>query len=189
MKFKWITSFILFGLTSYTVVASSLPVDLEGNSIDPLHPSDSKAVVLLFFASDCPISNRYAPLVNRIVKQYGARGVQFYSIYPMSSETADGILAHQKDFGYELTALMDPDHYLVDKTNAMVTPEAAVYLPSDSGDGQWIYHGRINDLYVDFGKWRRNPTSNDLTDTLDALLAGQIPELRRTRAIGCYIEE
>ena len=75
------------------------------------------------------------------------------------------------------------------KTQAKVTPEAAVYIPSLSGQGYWVYHGRIDDLYVDFGKWRRSPGSNDLTDTLDAILSGKTPAPRRTRAIGCYIEE
>ncbi len=161
------------------------PLTIAGEPIDPLQ-GKSKAVVLIFLASDCPISNRYAPLVNRIYEAYKEKGIEFYGVYPMSSETLEDIESHRSDYGYKMPALIDKDHVLVDQADAMVTPEVSVYLPET---GIWAYRGRINDLYVDFGKWRRNPTENDLTDALDLILSGDEFEPKRTRAVGCYIQE
>lgn len=162
------------------------PHTIAGEPIDPLINVESKVVVLIFIASDCPISNRYAPLVNRIYEAYKEKGIAFYSVYPMSSETIEDIESHRSDYGYKMPALTDKDHVLVDKADAMVTPEVSVYLP---GTETWAYRGRINDLYVDFGKWRRHPTENDLTDVLDLILSGEEFEPKRTRAVGCYIQE
>src|SRR5687768_1258687 len=40
-----------------------------------LWPSDQKAVVMLFLAPDCPISNAYAPEIGRLIDAYVPRGV------------------------------------------------------------------------------------------------------------------
>lgn len=165
---------------------SPSPHTIAGKPVDPLLPGESKAVVIIFLASDCPISNRYAPLVNRIYEAYKEKGIKFYGVYPMSSETIEDIEKHRSDYGYKMPALIDKGHVLVDKADAMVTPEVSVYLPETE---TWAYRGRINDLYVDFGKWRRNPTENDLTDALDLILSGNEFEPKRTRAVGCYIQE
>jgi thiol-disulfide isomerase/thioredoxin len=169
--------------------AENLPTQLNGVPLNPTVATEAKAVVLIFLASDCPISNRYAPLVNRMYETYKTKGIDFFAVYPMNSETVSGIKTHQQDYGYEMPALMDKDHFLVNQTNAMVTPETAVFLPGNPAKGSWIYKGRINDLYVYFGKWRHEPTSNDLSDTLDKILSGEALEPRKTRAIGCYIKE
>ena len=162
------------------------PHTLSGEALNPLVQSESKAIVLIFLASDCPISNRYAPLVNRIYEAYKEKGVEFYGVYPMSSETIEGIKTHRNDYGYQFPSLIDKYHVLVDLAEANVTPEASVYLPEND---TWAYRGRINNLYVDFGKWRRNPTENDLTDALDLILSGKAIEPKKTRAVGCYIHE
>ena len=67
----------------------------------------------------------------------------------------------------------------------------AVYAPSSDGSSpeNWIYRGRIDDRYTDFGKWRANPTREDLKEVLQSLVEGQQPETRETQAIGCYIAE
>lgn len=167
----------------------TLPLRLDGTSFNPLIDANAKAVVLIFLASDCPISNRYAPLVNRIYQAYKDKGVDFYGVYPMSAETAQGIKSHRNDFKYTFPALMDKDHFLVDKAEAMVTPEVSVYIPSQNGQGTWIYTGRIDDLFIDFGKWRHAATKNDLSDVLNDILSGKTLHPVRTRAVGCYIQE
>ena len=81
--------------------------------------------------------------------------------------------------------MLDPTHLLARKAGATVTPEAAVFLP----DGREIYRGRINDLYVDYGKARFTPTSNDLRDVLELIAHDRPVEMRTTVAVGCHIPD
>jgi hypothetical protein len=87
------------------------------------------------------------------------------------------------DYGYKFEALRDPGHEPVKLAKARVTPEAAVF----STHGELLYHGRIDDRYVDFGKSKREPTTHDLQDAIDAVLAGKPVRLPETRAAGCYL--
>ena len=61
-----------------------------------------------------------------------------------------------------------PRHALVTVAAATVTPEAAVFA-----GGRLVYHGRIDDRYVDLGLERPSPTKRDLADALAAVLAGK----------------
>jgi hypothetical protein len=89
---------------------------------------------------------------------------------------------HAADFGYEGSILRDPNHVLVKKLQADVTPEAFVI-----GPGGVVYRGRIDDLFADLGKKRRQARTRDLRDALDAFLSGQRVVNSRTDAVGCYI--
>ena len=53
--------------------------------------------------------------------------------------------------------------------------------------GERVYLGRINDLYVDFGKAKFKATTNDLRDVLERVAAGRPVTPRTTTAIGCNI--
>jgi hypothetical protein len=79
--------------------------------------------------------------------------------------------------------LRDPRHLLVKRAKVRVTPEAAVFAP----DGQLLYHGRIDNRYVDFGKARPAATQHELKSVLEAIAHGRPVPLSETRAIGCYI--
>lgn len=50
------------------------------------------------------------------------------------------------------------------------------------------YRGRIDNLYINIGRTRQQVTSHDLTDALDAVLAGRPVKQPTTEALGCYIE-
>ena len=160
---------------------------LDGASIDALAaPAGAKAIVFLFTSTDCPISNRYAPEVRRIVSTFTDRGVVFRLVYPDPAEQAAAIRAHMAAFGYEgsLQALRDPKLALVKYVHATVTPEAAVVV-----DGRVAYRGRIDDRYVDLGLERPAPTTHDLADALTAVLGGRPVAHPATQAVGCFIAD
>ncbi len=160
-------------------------LDLSGRSVNPLRAKSFKATVFVFVRSDCPISNRYAPEVRRLYGKFSPRGVSFWLVYPDPKEAPAAISRHLKEYEYPFGALRDPSHSLVKLAAAKVTPEAAVFV----GDGRLVYHGRIDDLYVDFGKARRAPTTHDLEQVLEAVLAGKpVPEAS-TPAVGCFISD
>ena len=157
--------------------------DLEGRQVAPLENPDGAAVCLFFLAPDCPISNVYAHEIVRIKNAYAARRIQTYLVYSDDAFTVADVRRHTADFDLTGEVLIDFDGELATLVGATVTPEAAVWTP---GAGL-VYRGRIDDLYVDFGKKRAQATTHDLRNALDAVLAGRTPAVTRTRAIGCFL--
>jgi hypothetical protein len=160
---------------------------IDGAAIDALAvPPTAKAIVFLFTSTDCPISNRYAPEIRRIVETFAAQGVEFRLVYPSPADRPAAIRDHMASFGYSgsLQALRDPKFALVKYVKATVTPEAAVVVR-----GRVAYLGRIDDRYVDLGLERPAPTTHDLADALTAVLAGQPVAHPATQAVGCFIAD
>jgi hypothetical protein len=157
--------------------------DLDGNLVD-FASADAKATVLLFVAVDCPISNRYAPEINRLERAFAPRGVSFFLVYTEPSLDATTARRHTADFEITIPALLDREHTLVRHTGVEVTPEAAVL----SRVGEVLYRGRIDDRWVEIGTRRPRATRYDLEAALEAILAGSPPQPAPERAVGCYIE-
>jgi thiol-disulfide isomerase/thioredoxin len=168
------------------VCASQPPtgVDLSGKSVDPLRTNLGKPVVLIFIRTDCPISNRYAPTIQRISAQYAGKAT-FWLVYPDKSESSAAIERHLQNYGYKLSALHDPEHSLVKLSQAQVTPEVAVFDTS----GQLVYHGRIDNWYQSFGHARSAPTTHELNEAIKAVLNGKKPQVATEGAVGCYISD
>jgi len=159
---------------------------LDGAPLDALRAiPGTKAIVYLFTTVDCPVSNRYAPEIQRLQQRFRRSGVVFRLVYPGHSDRDVDIREHMKQFGLgDFEAVRDPDLALVKFTGATITPEAAVVV-----GGKLVYHGRIDDRFVELGVERPAPTTHDLADALTAVLAGR-PVTRATApAVGCYIAD
>ena len=159
--------------------------DLEGQKIDPLRNTKAAANVFLFTRTDCPISNRYAPVVRRLHEEFSPQGIEFWLVYPDPAQSPETIHQHLKEYSYPCRALQDPQHTLVERTQVTVTPEAAVLLPN----GDVAYRGRIDNRYTDFGVSRPEATEHDLKNALTAILADQPIKNNLTTAVGCYISD
>jgi hypothetical protein len=161
-------------------------LDLDGQRVKPLRDPAARAFVFVLARTDCPISNRYAPELQRLHRRFAPAGVVFRLVYPDRAETVEGIRRHLQEFGYPFGALRDPEHDLVRMVQAKVTPEVAVFVAGPAGP-RLAYRGRIDDRYVDFGTTRAAPTTRDLLRTLEAVVAGEVPPLRTTAAVGCFL--
>ena len=143
----------------------------------------SKLTVIFFLGHDCPISNTYAPEIDRIVREYSQKGCAAFLAYPSHDLTAAAAEKHRIEFRHSATGLMDPDQKLARAVGATITPEAAVLNQA----GKVLYLGRIDDRHVDFGVARPEPTRRDLRLALDEALAGKPVSKPRTKAVGCFI--
>src|SRR5258707_10852300 len=148
--------------------SQGLAIDLGGKPFDPFRAAHGKVVVLIFVRSDCPISNRYAPMIQQLGTDRVDRAA-FFLVYPSRKETAETIRRHLKEFGYTLGAIRDPQHILVKRGAAQITPETAVF----NAKGQLVYHGRIDNLYEDFGHTRKQATTRELADATEAAIVGR----------------
>ncbi len=158
--------------------------DLAGQPVHPLAvTAGTAATVLVFTAVDCPISDRYAPELQRLRDAYASPGVRFWLVYPNAGEAPAAARAHADAFGYALPVVLDPRGALVDASKVSVTPEAAVF----DAVGRLVYHGRIDDRYLDFGLDRPVPTRRDLAEALGSAIGGRRVDVSETRAVGCAI--
>ena len=193
-----VSSLFLCGLRECARIGASKPVrigvgegtavDLGGAVVDPLKASAGKIVVLIFVRVDCPISNRYSPTIQGIerrVRLDNAGRVAFWLVYPDRSESAEQIRKHKKEFGYELPALRDVQRSLVAESQALATPEAAVF----DANRKLIYHGRIDNLFEDFGRARPAATTHELEDAIHAALDGKEVANASVPSVGCYISD
>src|SRR5665811_79568 len=107
--------------------AGSLSVaDIDGNQLSPMRPS-GPAEVLFFITHDCPISNFYAPEIQRICTEYSGKSVSCTLVYVDSQMNAAMVRKHLADFGYKgIPAVLDSKHRVVEAAAAKVTPEAVV---------------------------------------------------------------
>jgi len=170
------------GPRTQAVVTGAL--DLKGQSVNPLEMASGSPLVLIFVRTDCPISNRYAPTIQTLSKKYAGSALLML-VYPDKSETPQDIEKHLHDYGYKLAALRDTEHDLVKLSEVQITPEAAVF----SGQGELIYHGRIDNWYKDFGHARSAPTTHELDDAIQAALNRAHPAPASVGGVGCYISD
>lgn len=160
-------------------------VNLAGRAVDVFRQAGGKVVVLIFVRTDCPISNRYAPTIQRLSAEH-ADTAAFWLVYPSKKESAEMIRKHDQEFGYKIGALRDPQGVLVKLSQAQITPEAAVF----DGQRRLVYHGRIDNLYEDFGHWRTAPTTHELAEAIEAARSGKgLAAARAVPAVGCYISD
>src|SRR2546425_166341 len=173
---------LLFALP-FSLAAQKSALHLDGTPADPFLAASGKPVVLVFLRTDCPISNRYAPLIQQISSRYEAK-VAFWLVYPSKTASATKIRQHEREYGYKLPALRDPQHALAAQAQVQVTPEVAVF----DGNHRLVYHGRIDDLYQDFGHARSAATTHELDDAIQAALSGKTPP-RNMPGVGCFIAD
>ena len=160
-------------------------LDLNGKRVDAFSGLTEKAIVFLFASVDCPISNRYAPTVRKLVEEFSEKGIRFRLVYPDPDTTPEEITEHIQEYDYPIEALRDPEHLLVDLSKARVTPDAAVFTSGQN----LVYHGRIDDRFVDFGKERASATKHDLEDVLSAVSEGKRVTTDSAPGVGCYIAD
>lgn len=152
--------------------------------MNPLNAAPGKIVVLVFLRRDCPVSSRYAPVIQKISATH-KREASFWLVFPDKTETSPEIRKYLQDYAYRLPALRDPEHVLVKLGQAEITPEVAVF----DYNHHLVYHGRIDDWYVEFGRSRPAPTTHELNDAIEAALTGKPLAHRTIKGVGCYISD
>ena len=154
--------------------------DIDGVSVDGrLH----RATVVVFLKTGCPIANYYHPTMQRLADELASENVLLLQVHATGSVTAQAATAHREEYDVAGHVVVDPDQTLARALQAEVTPEAFVILPS----GRVTYRGRIDDIYVGFGRRRQVASEATLADAVAATLAGDPVKNAVTKPIGCRI--
>lgn len=166
--------------------AQPLATDLNGDPILRLAPAGSRAVVLFFAASDCPISDRYIPEIQRLDQTFSPQGVRFWWVYPNPADTREVIRRHNNQFNLRGNTAVDTEQRLTRMAHATMTPEVAVFVP-DGNELREVYRGRIDNRYLSLGRERPQATHHDLEDALLAVLADKAVPAPQGQPVGCSI--
>lgn len=142
----------------------------------------SNTEVIIFLGSECPISQKYVNTLNKIYTDYHVRGVTFTAIFPEKIKNKS-LENFKNEFGVKFPCKRDGKMQKARRLNASITPEAFVIK-----EGAVMYQGAIDDWFYELGKYRKEPTQPYLRDALDAVLSNEIVKVKKTEALGCFIQ-
>lgn len=134
----------------------------------------SPYLVVAVTNSTCPLSKKFAPTLEKIEKEYTAKGVAFLFVNPIQGDRPKH--AFKSRYAYDCD-------YLIRAIGATKTTEVVVL---DSARTV-VYRGAVDDQYG-LGYSLPAPKQNYLKAALDALLVGKSPEFAATTAPGCPLD-
>ncbi len=183
-----ITTLLCFVVSACASIHATEPygLDLHGAPVQELAGPGIHVVVLIFAASDCPISNRYVPEIARLNREFTKQGVRIWWVFPNPEDNSSTVAQHNHSFGIAEPTVLDTRQRLVQLAHATVTPEAAVFR-SNGNVLREVYRGRIDDRYRSIGQERPQPQRHDLEAAISAALTDKPVPPSGGPAIGCSI--
>ncbi|MBY0586982.1 redoxin domain-containing protein [bacterium] len=148
----------------------------------------TRATVLVFLSTECPIARAYIPELHRIFATWGDRRVEFYGVFSDPTLTRARCEEFVKEFDIRFPVIFDASCELASRLVPTHVPEAFVL----DAQKRLTYRGRIDDIYRDLGRRQLTPSRRDLIDAVDRTLSAhenssQI-NLVQTTPVGCRIE-
>ena len=150
--------------------------DLE-NRIHILSDYRGKIVIINFWSAMCPHSERADKEIAQFLKDWDGR-VALLTIASNGNETPEmqASAAHRRGLR---PVLMDPDHSVADRFDALTTPH--IFIVDESGVLR--YRG----AYDNISFRQREPTRNYLKEAVDALLEKRPLTVTEIQPFGCTI--
>jgi len=153
--------------------------DYNGKSCSLSDYKDSKAAVIIFIATRCPVSNAYNQRMADLYKTFKDKGFAFLGINSNETESVEEVKEHAQKNGLSFPILKDVGNIVADRYEASVTPEVYVLDKNQ----KVLYHGRIDD-----SRREDQVTSSDLSNALIEILSGKDVTAKVTKAFGCTIK-
>ena len=157
---------------------------LDGSRIELAAPAHG-ALAVIFYSTECPISNGYSPTLATLVDSFAAKSVKWLGVCVDPDLSDSEVQAHARDFGLKFPVVRDRRGVLARKLGAKVTPETFVI----DADGKVRYHGRIDDQFVARRLRNANPSGSELKDAIAAILNGKEVKAPAVEAVGCPLPE
>lgn len=161
-----------------TIEDFTLP-DADGKNQSLSSLKGKNGTVLIFVATQCPVSNAYNERMEKLAQDYKARGINVVGINSNATESAGDVKSHAASNKLTFVILKDNGNKIADALGASRTPEA-YFLDANN---KLVYHGRI-----DNSRDMSQVNANDLRDALDAVLSGKPVAKTTASAFGCSIK-
>ena len=145
----------------------------------------SDSISINFFLLDeCRISQNISGEINRVINDFDDERFHFVSYFPSVSSKEEKIKEFMDDYKINCPSFSDYDKVKTNFYGATVAPEVVVY---DEKNKKLLYRGRIDNSYDKVGSRRRVITSQDLYESLNAIVHNKTIKEKETQAIGCIL--
>lgn len=142
---------------------------------------EADAVVLYFLSTECPVTNRYLPLLNRLKESsFGSHKVVVVGINSNQHDSSDEISNHSSEYELNFPILSDPNGELARRLGVTRTAEAFVL----DRKLKTRYRGVIDDRF-ERGISKPKATKEYLGNALNAVLRGRHVETQITPVEAC----
>jgi AhpC/TSA family/Copper type II ascorbate-dependent monooxygenase, C-terminal domain len=165
------------------LATASLP-GVDGRKVSLAAPPGG-ATVLVFYSSECPISNSYSPTLATLVDSFAAKPIKWVGVCVDPDLSNGEVETHARDFGLRLAVTRDRHGSFARKIGAKMTPEAFLI----DSVGRIRYQGRIDDQFVARRVRNAAPSGSELKDAITAVLAGNPVKEPYVAAVGCPLPE
>lgn len=150
--------------------------------------AESKAIVIAFVGTECPLAKLYGPKLAAMAEEFKARGVAFLAIDSNQQDAVTELAHYAQQHKIEFPLLKDVGNVIADKLGAVRTPE--VFLLDN--DRVVRYWGRIDDQFGFQGPaaiaYQQNEAKRrDLAVAIDEVLSGKSVSQAVVASQGCRI--
>ena len=163
--------------TSLTQPATGKPISLlEAAGENP------KGVVVFFLDSSCPVCQNYLVGIEKLAKSKAEAGLKVVGVNSRVTDSPKAILQHAKTMALTFPVLQDPHGKLANKLGIDRVPCALVL-----DEGFTVrYRGRVDDQHTP-GVSRAKPTTHELKDAVESILAKEEIKTPWTATSGCLL--
>ena len=148
----------------------------------PKDPVPTRAFVLVFTNTTCPLVQKYLPRLNEMHAEYRKRGVQIVAVNVGLNDSILDMATQAVKHDCAFFFVQDIDGSCVKACGVQRTPEAVVI----DVDHRLRYRGRIDNQYRLSGT-AASAEQSDLRNAIDALLEGREIATSETPVDGCRI--
>lgn len=142
---------------------------------------DKRAIVLVFTATECAATNAFLDELKRLDEAYRAQGVQIVSINASAKDSIRRMAHHALEAEFPFPSVKDLELRWTTALGIESTPTAALV----DAQGVLRYRGRIDDRRE---RSDGRPTTSELVDAIDAVLAGRSVAAAETKAVGSPVQ-
>ncbi len=157
-------------------------VDTKGARFNLTDLRGKDATLVVFLNFQCPVSNRYVPVLNQLADTFGKQGVSMIGVVCDVENQAE-LDKHVGEFRVGFKMMYDPLHKVSRHFLADTTPQAFVL----DKDLTLRYFGAIDDQYLDRTTRLSSAAKSYVADAIKSSIAGKKPEVDHTQAIGCAL--
>ena len=162
--------------------------NVDGKTVSLSDYSGEKGVIVVFTCNPCPYAKAYEKRIIQLHKEFAPKGYPVVAINPNDDEistedTFDKMKALASEKGYPFPYLKDETQKVYKAYGATRTPHIYL-LNNEGGKFKVAYIGAIDDNAMD----AKAVKTKYVEDAIVSLMAGNMPEEKVTKAVGCSIK-
>jgi thiol-disulfide isomerase/thioredoxin len=150
----------------------------------PVADASKAFSVFIFLSPECPLSQNYLPLLNRLRETY-SDDISFYGIIPGRAYAPETVKEFASTYRILFPVLIDSLKFLTSYMDATVTPEI-IFL---NNKNVLVYKGAVDDLLTGLGKRKIKAANEYLKNAIVQSLENKEVSIKRTKAVGCKIND